>query len=82
MRIANVSTNLEGTSRLWDDRFFAGGGEMDASTRVASDELLARGELSVLGVWMDLVGGMGCVRGIAGMDVDSGWTSLSGSSDG
>jgi len=58
---------------------------MDVSTRVASDELLARGELSLLGVWMDLgsgVVGEGCVRGIAGMDVDDGWTSPSGLSDG
>jgi len=54
MRVVNVSTELEGTSRLWEDRFLAGGGEMDASTRVASDELLTRGELSF---WLD---GVGC----------------------
>lgn len=81
MRVANVSTDLEGPSRLWKDCFLAGGGEMEVSTRVASDELLTRGDGLI---WMDVVGcedGSACVRGIAGMGVEGGWTTMSGSSD-
>ena len=54
---------------------------MEVSTRVASDELLTRGDGLI---WMEVVGcedGSACVRGIAGMDVEGGWTRLSGSSD-
>ena len=88
-RSAKGSRDLEkvGISRFCEERFFAGGGDVEASTRVVSDGILRmKGDGSLRVVGMGLPVGCAvedestesaCGGGIAGMDVECGCPSLS-----